>query len=247
MRSQFFLIFKVFTMKKIIFAISFWVATLNTLTAQNNGNDWLKTNNIRVNLGIVTMTVGDGFGPVFEFQYLKRVHKRVGIGMKIAFANNEREFNDFKGTTTALLLKTKASWDNQIVQGSKGLVTLTENEFINTHVNGNFIVNYAPFQTSKRSLNLSAGLGLGWVSVQSVPQAYLVDVFIISTTTSPQRAVLFVPDYTKLLDITIPISINYSYYLKKNWYIGLDLGATIYSKYTGWYRHSAFTIGVRFD
>jgi hypothetical protein len=232
-------------MKKRISIILFSIFCFNIAIAQRANDDWAKKNIVRFNFGGATLTRGDMMGSIFAFEYSRILSNKITIGGRMTFINAGRPSYDFYRDTTAIQLKRKNSF-GEFAASSQGLILLEENEFTATHTNGNFILTYTPINKKRKTLSFSAGIGFGYVSTIDLSEAYRADVIPVMNNIK-QRAFIYVPSYATLLDITFPVSMRYEYYFKKNWSFGGELGATLYSKYRGWYNYVSLSVGVRFD
>jgi hypothetical protein len=231
-------------MKKRIIIIFLSLFYLKIMIAQNISEDWAKKNTVRFNFGVATLTRGDMNGSLFAFEYSRELNNKITLGGKMTFVNGSRPNFAFIYDTVPQFKRKNSLGSGRV--DSEGLIILEENESISTHTNGTFILTYMPIKKKRKTLSLSAGLGLGFVSTMELSEAYKADVTLLADGVK-RRSIIFVPNYAKLYDITFPISMRYEYYFKKNWSFGGELGATFYSKYVGWYSYVSFSLGIRFD
>jgi hypothetical protein len=189
------------------------------------------------------MTSGGNFGFYFDTRYLYRFNKRMAIGGMLSFVSSGEKRRSLNSLIPAEDLSFKNS--SNPYYPVYGLALLKENEFKTEHIGGNFIFNYDIIQRRKRLLSAYIGIGLSHISLHDTPVIFLGTV-IPDISGVPARYVVFVPLYSRLLDITMPFGINYTRNLNERWFIGFDVGVNLYQKYTGFYYRMAFSVGARF-
>jgi hypothetical protein len=225
---------------KVILLIFFYTTVLIAQKGEIEANP---KNGFRFNLGVPVMTSGGNLGFYFDTRYLYRFNKRMAVGSMMSFVSS--------GEIRRSLNPTIPSKDLRFVNSSspfyykRGLVNLTENQYKTEHIGGSFLFNYDIIQRRKRTLSAYVGLGLSHISLHDTPLIVLADVTPVFAGAA-ERFIVFVPEYTRLLDISMPFGINFNYNINKRWFIGCDVGTTLYQKYSGFYYHLGLSVGAKF-
>jgi hypothetical protein len=230
-------------MKKNVNALFILLFFSTALSAQKSEIEANPKNSFRFNLGVPAMTSGGNFGFYFDTRYLYKFNKRMSIGGMMSFVSSGESRNGVRVggiENPPKDLITKGSLGTGLVI-PKGLVLLDENEYKTEHIGGSFLFNYDFIQKRKRTLGVYIGLGLSHVSIHSLPEAYSFQLVGV-----PEKSVVYIPNYVRLLDISMPFGINYNYNINERWYIGCDVGVNVYQKYVGFYYHAAFSFGAKF-
>jgi hypothetical protein len=229
-------------MKKNILSIVLFMAVVISINAQDSKEEPLKKYKFTFDIGVPFLTSGGFLGAYFDFRYQYRLNKRMSIGGMMAFVSSGEDRRAIGSGEPELIYK------NTLENGfsvRRGLIILEENEYKTEHIGGSFLFNYDLIAKKKRTLSAYIGLGLTHVSIQNIPFIARADVRPIISSEF-QRYVLFVPEYTRLIDVSMPFGISYHYHMNDRLFIGTDWGVTLYQKYTGFYYHAAFSIGFRF-
>ena len=230
-------------MKKVL-TLLFAHTVSFSMVAQVKIEDWNKKNIVRFNAGMVSLDDGNIIAPIFDFQYQQMIAKKIGVGAKMSFASGgaNRSSFDFDDGTKRFVTQNSLGNSKNI---RNGLISLEESTHEGTQLDLNLITSYALVQKPRTTLSVYGGIGAGLITVQDVQQIYKADVTFIGSTKA-ERVIIYVPNYTKIFDITFPVGVNYNYYMRKNMFIGCELGATFYSQYT-WYGYGSLSVGFRFD
>jgi hypothetical protein len=234
---------KKYNMKKTFKVFLLMVFCATVLTAQRKDTEVSLKNSFRFNLGVPAMTSGGNLGFYFDTRYLYRFNKRMAIGGMMSFVSSGEKRRSLNPTIPTNDLRFVNS--SNPFYSKEGLVKLSENQYKTEHIGGSFLFNYDIIQRRKRSLSAYVGIGLSHISLHDTPLIVLADVTPVFAGAA-ERYIVFVPEYARLLDISMPFGINYNYNINERWFIGCDVGATLYQKYTGFYYHLAFCFGAKF-
>lgn len=218
-----------------------------TLVAQKKEDNFLK-NYFKFNFGKSFLTRGDNSGYYFKANYSRNIRKKIGVGIDFCFTqggSSKTNFEPFKKDFPIVAVVNSQYPNNYDYEGLK---ILKEHTNTQTHADFGIVVNYAPVKTQKQTLNLNAGIGLGYIKdqyLQTSLSAYISSWGDVDRKYY-EKGEIYSFAFARVIDITYPFAIEYRYNFNDKFFINTEVGAVFYNKAGAFYWLAGIGVGTNF-